>query len=394
MTFPILLTSPNKAFHFLPWSCILLWLGILGVGLWPFNFLPRNRTQWIGPSAGLHFDQYGQVYSELSWALSDSANSGNFPFTIELWLHPAEIDYPGFGPIFSIVGSSEKNNFTIAQSGPDLVVQGSFRERSNIRKFRQLWLDDACRSSHPLFVTIASGEKGTSLYWVNNSFHAKNYSYSPEKYFGRLLVGHAPSGDGAWSGDITRLAVYDRVLSADEIQAQYQGWKYGTPFMVRGARALYTFEEGSGNVARDHSGAAPELVLPVRFRPLHPTVLEMPHPFKRSDVVDSVVNILGFVPFGFLFCAYIHDVPPHSAARAILGAVIVGALTSLGIELLQIFLPSRDSSLLDLLNNTLGMTLGSVLQVLVHRRWAEMISRSSPVPPSRPLPLSGESRHQ
>jgi VanZ family protein len=110
----------------------------------------------------------------------------------------------------------------------------------------------------------------------------------------------------------------------------------------------------------------------------------MPHPFKRSDVLDSVVNILGFVPFGFLFCAYIHDIPPHSAARAILGAVIVGALTSLGIELLQIFLPSRDSSLLDLLNNTLGMTLGSVLQVLVHGRWAEMISRFSPVPPFRP----------
>jgi glycopeptide antibiotics resistance protein len=111
--------------------------------------------------------------------------------------------------------------------------------------------------------------------------------------------------------------------------------------------------------------------------------LELPHPFKRSDVVDSVVNILGFVPFGFLFCAYIQDIQHHSAARGILCAVIVGALTSLGIELLQIFLPSRDSSLLDLLNNTLGMTLGSVLQVRLHGRWAEMISRFSLVPASR-----------
>jgi VanZ family protein len=362
----------------------LLWLGILGAGLWPFNFLPRNRTQWIGPAAGIHFYQYGQVYSDLSWALNDSANSGNFPFTIELWLHPAEVEYPRVGPVFSIFGFSEENNFTIAQSGPDLVVQGYFRERSNTQGYRQLWLDDACRSSHPLFVAIASGERGTGLYWVNNFFHAKNYSeYLPEKYFGRLLVGQAPSGHVAWSGDVTRLAVYDRVLTADEIQTQYHGWKYGTPFTVTGVRARYTFEEGSGNIARDHSGSAPDLVLPVRFRPLHPTVLEMPHPFKRSDVLDSVVNILGFVPFGFLFCAYIHDIPPHSAARAILGAVIVGALTSLGIELLQIFLPSRDSSLLDLLNNTLGMTLGSVLQVLAHGRWAEMISRFSPVPPSR-----------
>jgi hypothetical protein len=31
----------------------------------------------------------------------------------------------------------------------------------------------------------------------------------------------------------------------------------------------------------------------------HPKILEHPLPFKKSDVEDTIVNIVGFIPFGF-----------------------------------------------------------------------------------------------
>ena len=50
-----------------------------------------------------------------------------------------------------------------------------------------------------------------------------------------------------------------------------------------------------------------------------------------------------------------------STAGAALVATIIGATTSLMIELLQAYLPSRDSSLLDFINNVLGTGLGALM---------------------------------
>jgi VanZ family protein len=97
-------------------------------------------------------------------------------------------------------------------------------------------------------------------------------------------------------------------------------------------------------------------------------VLAVPHPF-RLHRIDTVVNILGFKPLGFFLCAYPEDGKHHSPRNALAWAVILGTLTSLGIELLQVFLPSRDSSLPDVVNNVIGTTAGAFLQLGVHDYW-------------------------
>ncbi len=75
--------------------------------------------------------------------------------------------------------------------------------------------------------------------------------------------------------------------------------------------------------------------------------------------VDLVLNVLGYVPFGFVLVPAI----PGRLGRAgvVLVATLIAAALSLGLETLQNFLPSRVSSNVDLACNTAGGLLGALL---------------------------------
>ena len=53
----------------------------------------------------------------------------------------------------------------------------------------------------------------------------------------------------------------------------------------------------------------------------------------------------------------------------------IGGLTSLTIEISQVFLPTRDSSALDLINNVLGTLIGSSVMMAMHERWYRFLGR-------------------
>jgi VanZ family protein len=78
-----------------------------------------------------------------------------------------------------------------------------------------------------------------------------------------------------------------------------------------------------------------------------------------------IVNVLGFVPFGFLLSIWREQTNRSSRWRSCLSAILVGALISLGIEVAQAFIPARDSSMIDLICNTAGAFLGAGFWVLV-----------------------------
>ncbi|MEP6558422.1 MAG: VanZ family protein [Burkholderiales bacterium] len=91
---------------------------------------------------------------------------------------------------------------------------------------------------------------------------------------------------------------------------------------------------------------------------------------------DLWTNLLGYAPFGCLLAlGWLRS--GRSAVKAALGAIGTGVLFSLALEYLQIFLPSRVPSNLDLALNSAGAMLGAMAALLLERcrllvRWRRL----------------------
>lgn len=88
---------------------------------------------------------------------------------------------------------------------------------------------------------------------------------------------------------------------------------------------------------------------------------------RYYSVADLVLNVLGYVPFGFLLALLV--LPYASAGLAATVATFAGTFTSFGMELLQQFIVTRVASNLDLLANGLGAMVGSMIAVSIGGRW-------------------------
>ena len=79
---------------------------------------------------------------------------------------------------------------------------------------------------------------------------------------------------------------------------------------------------------------------------------------------DIVTNFVAYLPFGF----FVALVPRRQRPPVRLGTAIgVGALLSLSMETLQMYLPMRDASVADLLSNTAGTAAGGAIAVAFAR---------------------------
>ncbi|TVL95452.1 MAG: hypothetical protein CV082_11000 [Candidatus Brocadia sp. BL1] len=82
--------------------------------------------------------------------------------------------------------------------------------------------------------------------------------------------------------------------------------------------------------------------------------------WRPSSIYDILNNILLFLPFGFGFSGYSLQVKGAHALKTLAGATIISFGISYIVEILQIFLPSRCSSLTDVFSNSVGGFLGFI----------------------------------
>lgn len=105
------------------------------------------------------------------------------------------------------------------------------------------------------------------------------------------------------------------------------------------------------------------VILTILFLTLNPFYLAIPHRIHIELATypeDVIENVIMFLPVGFLYRLI-------TKRR---GAWLLGALISISIEIAQIFIPARTTSPTDVLNNTLGTGLGSLLYDLFSSRIA------------------------
>ena len=159
------------------------------------------------------------------------------------------------------------------------------------------------------------------------------------------------------------IAVYGPEQTATQVTRHFDAWRGGEYPAIEADEmpvALYAFSERQGRVVHNEMGAGPDLTIPERFLIPHKTLLLAPWKdirWNRNSTEDAVINVAGFVPFGFSVCAYLSLKSKRATALTIAG----GATLSLTIEILQVFLPRRTSSLADVMMNVLGVALGILL---------------------------------
>jgi len=85
-----------------------------------------------------------------------------------------------------------------------------------------------------------------------------------------------------------------------------------------------------------------------------------PH-WVRYDIVS---NVVAYLPFGFFVALAQRPLPPAGTLSV---AIVAGTLLSFAMETLQMFLPTRDAGVADLLSNAAGTAFGGALALALIR---------------------------
>jgi VanZ family protein len=104
-------------------------------------------------------------------------------------------------------------------------------------------------------------------------------------------------------------------------------------------------------------------ILVILLLTLNPFYLVTPERVRftfDSDLNNVISNILLFLPIGFFY----------RLSTQKRGALLIGAIISISIELLQLFIPARTPSIVDILTNILGSGLGAAFNNFISARIA------------------------
>jgi VanZ family protein len=334
--------------------CVCIVLGMLAVGLGPFRS-PRNGVSWLRGRSGVRLGRHASILSEGTFGVAGSARSS--PSSLEIWLRPDQVN-----------GSSAILAFS-SPSGASLCwIQQYFSNLLIIRKTplgpgqTKAGVENVLHSDKAAFVTITSGARGSEIY-VDGVLAGRFPEFSVDQAFsGRLIIGTAPEGHHDWHGDLFGLALYDRPLAAERVLRHYQTWtRYGRPDVTGadGIVGLYLFNERAGNVIHNVAQTGLTLNIPEKYTLLHRVFLQ---PFwteyrpSASYYIDLLINLIGFIPLGLIAYAYWMRVRPIRLPT--LATIGLGFAVSATIEIVQYYLPTRNSGTTDLITNTIGTYLG------------------------------------
>lgn len=337
---------------------------LLIIGLWPFNFHEKNHAE-VDHRDGLILSPPATAYSTESPEKLLSLRN----FTIFVDLHSDFYFSKGFGSILSYGLDYERMNFLVGQWRSGIELRISDDRRGRIISFGK---KDVFSSGAPTWFAISYDGTAMELYQDGKKIATRRtgplvFSRWDGSY--PLVIGSDARGRSSWKGSIRRIAIYRRALKEQEILRLSAGTPGGLSPLIH-----YAFGDADGPSVRD-SGTPPpvDLLIPPRFVPYERSFLELPgtkHIKVTGRLMDTIINVAGFVPLGLIISLSFGHAQ-GSFSRPLIMAIIVGASISVVIESSQAFLASRSSTLIDLVNNTIGSALG----VLCHHLRMAIMTR-------------------
>jgi len=341
--------------------CLILLCGILVGGLWPFNFFLGNEVTWIPNENGLIFGDNGSIYSITPLPTQNSGKTASG--TIEILM--TAVAASDVNTIFSFSSSKSPVQFCVRQSNYDLLLQDAIVNSGQSANTSSAILRNAFPEGKETLYTFTFGPNGLVVYMNGQSAGKFPQFVVPSNDFsGQIVMGTSPVYFATWAGKLSGVAVYNREMAPDQVQQNYAIWAGAGQWNAlekEGPLALYLFTERSGNLVHSAVNTGPSLYIPKLFTIVQKPFLQLPwdayYP-AWSYWEDVALNIIGFIPFGlsFYMCFLVRHIKRPAAMT-----ILFGGAVSLIIEVLQKYLPTRDSDLTDFLNNTLGTALGVFL---------------------------------
>lgn len=340
--------------------CLLIFGVMLVAAFWPFRLNPGNRVTWLGNEHGLRFSGAGIVLSLKKLELPDSGTPAGI--SLEIWLKPSQDKYST--ALLAVSSGANPEQFRLRQAGDALLVLEEPFASSRHSATTAMSVSHAFQAHQQSFIAISAGAQGTTVY-VNGVPTKKSSTFrvTDKDFSGQLIVGSSPDAYDTWRGEFLGMALFGRELTQAQVSEHYQAWLHGRPEVLKNDQpaALYVFDEGTGDIVHNQMTSGSDLVIPQSFRIPFKPFLKSPWRefyFNRAYLRDVLINVSGFVPFGFFVCMYLSW---RASRKAVLATIVLGAVFSLTIEVLQWYIPMRDSGTTDILTNTLGTALGAML---------------------------------
>lgn len=306
---------------------------VLLAGLWPFDFFPSNKARLSKNGEGIDF--YGRGIAYL-YRADEALGAG--PASLDIFIEPGKEPSNYIAYIFTSY-YNEKEVFSLSQWRTNLILRS--RPASGQVPLKEVFISDVLLKNTPVFLRISAGE-GAITVKVNGKetvFKGITFKGADAK---TIVLGNSITGRNPFKGKIKSLALRE----------------------ASGEEAIYPFE-------KNNSGRGARLEVSEKFIPLKRVALSSPvHDFhlKRYYFVDLFINIFGFVPFGFMTSLVLFRFISQKAFRVYIAVFLFSFLLSLSIEVSQIWLPGRNSSMTDLISNSIGALLGLLLFEFLKRK--------------------------
>lgn len=344
-------------------------------GLWPLNFFPENGVCWLAGQDGIQFYRQGLSTRRASGGVVyshspvDIRTRGHIfePATIEIYVESHEERSGGLAHIVSFHDGYPRSSLVIGQWKADLIIRSRDNQNEARDTYREIDIEDGLSTNEKKLITIASGAERTEIY-VNGEL-ARSYDIrsliGADHFCGYINVGNSSIGHNAWIGNLYGLALYDMLLTPEQIRQHYELWADRSVDKFAAIEPepmiLYTFAERTGALVHNQMGDTNHLTIPSTFKALRrATVVRFwrDMDWDKGALKDILVNILGFVPFALCMMIFLIGNRHLSPRRAAFLTILAGAVLSLIIETNQMGLPTRTPSSLDLLCNTAGAAVG------------------------------------
>jgi VanZ family protein len=347
---------------------VAILFGILIFGLIPKGFHFSNGVNWIKDQPGIRFSKYGIAYTNPFIELIEGEISESNSFSIEIALKPASYDEKGFNFILALHNGKDRNQLLMGQYLSWIILMNG-DDYDHKRRTKRIAVNTASPSPTAQFVTITTGKEGTKVYLNGQLVRSKkNLTLKiPNGSKARLLIGNSVNGRHSWQGDVYGLAFYGYTLAAQDATLHFNRWFQDQNFSFAKKdkpSILYFFDEKEGLRALDHAGGNHHLEIPLRMHILEKEILSPSwslSKLNRNFIKDIVLNLVGFIPFGFVLSATLIKLGGTFEKNDVLISVVLCFTLSLFIEIVQAWIPSRSSHMLDLILNTLGALMGTII---------------------------------